>query len=55
MQCNTVGELRKVLEQWPDEKPIILDYDGNTTALEVLDWSPARQDDISWPVVIQPV
>ena len=37
--CNTVGELREALKNYPDDKPLIIDFDGNTYPVIVYDWS----------------
>jgi hypothetical protein len=50
--CRTVGELKKALESWPDEKPLIVDVDGNTQPVEIMDWAEEPAKDLNWPVAI---
>lgn len=52
--CNTVGELKKCLEQWPDEKPILVDVNGDTFPVMVYDWADSEdKNSLDWPVAIQ--
>lgn len=53
-KVNTVGELRKFLASYPDDKPVIFDYDGNTFALSVGDWyEEAKKDNTDWPIAFK--
>ena len=50
--CKTVGELRKALQRWKDEKVIILDVDGDTFDVAIDDWSSDDDEDLESPVAI---
>ena len=56
---NTVGELKKLLEQFPDDKPIIIpvgdfDDEGVTWPPEVFNWNQnADINDLNWPIGIR--
>ena len=50
--CETVGELRKAIMQWPDEKPLLLDCDGNTFPVEIYEWADKEPEDLGWPAAI---
>lgn len=51
--CNTVGELRKALENWSDNKALILDIDGNTYPVFIYEWYEEMEaTDLDWPVAI---
>lgn len=53
VKCPTVGELRKALEHWPDNKPIIIECGGDNCNVEVFEWSSAEDaQDINWPAAI---
>ena len=52
VECQTVGELRKALDRWPDDKPLILDDDGNTYPVTITEWAEAEANDLDWPAAI---
>lgn len=50
---NTVGELKELLKQFPDDKPIIMDDEGNTWPPEFYNWAEKEDDDTNWPISIR--
>ena len=52
IKCNTIGELKQALNNWPDDKLIIYDEDGDTFGIGIEDWSDEPANDINWPVNI---
>jgi len=50
---NTVGDLKKLLERFPNKKSILLDNNGNTWPPEFYNWGDAEDDDIDWPIAIR--
>lgn len=52
--CNTVGELKAALENWPDDKPLIIDDEGSTYPAMIRDWSDNPAEDLKSPVIIEP-
>lgn len=52
MVCKTVGELRKALKEYPDDKPIIIDLDGSTYSPDIYNWADKPANDLTWPVAI---
>jgi len=53
VKIETVGELKKLLEQFPDNKPLLIDDDGNTWPPEFYNWADAKNDDCNWPIAIR--
>lgn len=52
---NTVGELRELLKQFPDEKPIIYNDGEDTLIVEVYNWADSSNEDCEWPLAIRGV
>jgi len=52
MTCTTVGEAIKYLSQFPADKPLICDMDGNTWNPDFELWDNAPADDPEHPVAI---
>ena len=50
---ETVGQLKKLLDRFPDDKPIIMDSDGNTWPPIFYNWSGSEDNDTDWPLAIQ--
>ena len=50
---TTAGEMIELLRQFPVDKPIIMDEDGNTWSPEVYNWAEGEDDDINWPLAIR--
>ena len=50
---ETVGQLRKLLEKFPDDKPIIMDSEGNTWPPVFYNWADSADGDTEWPLGIQ--
>jgi DNA-binding transcriptional regulator LsrR (DeoR family) len=49
---QTIGDLRKAIEKYPDDKPIIIDDNGDTYGFNISRWDYAPDDDISHPLAI---
>ena len=47
---NTVGELKELLKKFPDDKPIIIDENGNTRPPQFYDWAGEGDE---WPIGIK--
>jgi len=53
-KVRTVGELRKLLERFPDDKLLIVDDGcGNTWTPVVYNWADEADDDLDWPLAIK--
>lgn len=55
MLISTVGDLRNALKKYPDNKPIIVNVDGNTYPVSIVDWydpSSSIGPDTDWPISI---
>ena len=50
---QTVGEMMELLKQFPVDKPIIMDEEGNTWSPEVYNWADSEDEDIDWPLAIR--
>ena len=48
-----MGELKELLKQFPDDKPIIMDDEGNTWPPEFYNWAEKEDDDTNWPISIR--
>lgn len=49
---STVGELKELLEKYPNDKPLICDCDGNTWNPEFYNWADGENEDITEPLAI---
>ena len=49
---ETVGQLRELLKRFPDDKPLIMDSDGNTWPPLFYNWADAENGDTEWPLAI---
>jgi hypothetical protein len=50
---ETVGQLRELLEKFPDDKPLIIDDEGNTRPPEFYNWAEEEDSNINWPLGIR--
>ena len=51
---ETVGQLKKLLERFPDNKPIIIDDEGDTWSPNFYNWAEDKyDDDCKWPIAIR--
>jgi hypothetical protein len=49
---NNVGELKELLKMFPDDKPIICDFEGNTWSPIFYNWAESEDNDITMPLAI---
>jgi ABC-type microcin C transport system permease subunit YejE len=49
---TNVGELKTLLNMFPNDKPIIIDFEGNTYSPEFYNWADVEDNDISMPLAI---
>lgn len=50
---SSVGELKELLKQFPEDKPIIMDEEGNTWMPEFYNWADSEDSDTDWPIGIR--
>jgi hypothetical protein len=50
---ETVGQLRKLLEKFPDDKALVIDDEGNTWPPEFYNWAEEEDSNENWPLGIR--